>query len=144
MAQHSPPASIGSAGSPYANRAVPAHNPRIVGPMPAHTPRTAGPMPRQTELLDLIEDYQEGGVWGIGLNLELSPPHHVLHVDNLVCVPVCACWHFRVRARTSVPSYVWHSGPRVCVLAGVASRVRSQASRTFTRTRAWAIVAPVR
>ena len=32
----------------------------------------------------------------------------------------------------------------VCVLAGVASRVRSQASRTFTRTRAWAIVAPVR
>jgi hypothetical protein len=90
MAQHSPPASIGSAGSPYANRAVPAHNPRIVGPMPAHTPRTAGPMPRQTELLDLIEDYQEGGVWGIGLNLELSPPHHVLHVDNLVCITVCA------------------------------------------------------
>jgi len=79
MAQCSPPASIGSAMSPNANRAV-----------PAHTPRTAGPMPRQTALLDLIEDYQEGGVWGIGLNLELSPPHHVLHVDNLVCITVCA------------------------------------------------------
>lgn len=75
MAQHSP-----LAVSPSTNRA-----------MPVHTPRTAGPMPRQTELLDLIEDYQEGGVWGIGLNLELSPPHHVLRVDNLVCVPVCAC-----------------------------------------------------
>jgi hypothetical protein len=100
MAQRSPPASICSAMSPNANRAV-----------PAHTPRTAGPMPRQTVLLDLIEDYQEGGVWGIGLNLELSPPHHVLHVDNLVCVPVCACWRKPrvfpcVRALLSEPSYV--------------------------------------
>jgi len=62
------------------------------GAPPAPTPRTAGPMPRETALLELCEDYTQGGLWGIGLNLELSPPHHVLHVDDLVRASARACW----------------------------------------------------
>lgn len=48
------------------------------------TPRTAGPMPRETELLELREDYAQGGIWGIGLSVEKVPPHKILHVEDLV------------------------------------------------------------
>ena len=48
------------------------------------TPRTAGPMPRETELLELREEYTQGGIWGIGLSIEKVPPHKILHVEDLI------------------------------------------------------------
>jgi len=57
------------------------------------TPRTAGPMPRETELLELCEDYAQGGIWGIGLSVEKVPPHAILHVEDLIDIQGQACSH---------------------------------------------------
>jgi len=57
------------------------------------TPRTAGPMPRETELLELREDYAQGGIWGIGLSVEKVPPHAILHVEDLIDINDLPCSH---------------------------------------------------
>ena len=41
-------------------------------------------MPRETELLELREEYTQGGIWGIGLSIEKVPPHKILHVEDLI------------------------------------------------------------
>jgi len=40
-------------------------------------------MPRSTEILELHENYMQGGIWGIGVSIAKESPHTILHIEDL-------------------------------------------------------------